>query len=172
MAGARRQFDCLRLTGLHASRWNWWRLLYFGSLFLQRSRWCGALLQCWCVTFLRCTVDTSSYSSPIRTYMDNYHSMCVSHGLVFSRSSGFRFNAFTGCVWAFDPSKPLTRMLPGSSPCELRLMLLDLDISTEGFHDVIIENLAASPTWQSWHISPGDVTSLRRRWPKAVFRTM
>ena len=48
----------------------------------------------------------------------------------------------------------------------------DSKIATDGFHDVIAENLAASPTWRSWHISPGDVTSLRRRWPKAVFRIM
>ena len=73
---------------------------------------------------------------------------------------------------AFDPSKPLTRMLLGSSPCELQLMLPDLDIGPEGFYDVLIENLAASPTWRSRHISPGDVTSARRRWPKAIFRTM
>ena len=110
--------------------------------------------------------------------MDNYHSMRVSHdsdksdpkdlcslGVVDLTLSPDAFG-----LQAFDPSKPLTRMLPGSSPCELRLMLPD--ISTEGFHDVIIENLAASLTWRSRHISPGDVTSLGRRWPKAVFRTM
>ena len=73
---------------------------------------------------------------------------------------------------AFDPTKPLTHMLPGSSPCELQLMLLDGDVGPEGFHDVIIENLAASPTWRSLHIAPANVTSLCRLWPKAVFRTM
>ena len=73
---------------------------------------------------------------------------------------------------AFDSPKPLTRMLPGSSPCELRLMLPDGEVGPEGFHDVIIENLAASPTWRSRHIAPGNVNSLRRRWPKVVFRTM
>ena len=56
---------------------------------------------------------------------------------------------------AFDVSKPLTRMLPGSSPNELHLMIPDLGIAPEGFHDVVIENLAASPTWRSRHISPG-----------------
>ena len=30
---------------------------------------------------------------------------------------------------AFDVSKPLTRMLAGSSPCELRFMLPDSDIA-------------------------------------------
>ena len=170
MAGARLPFDCWRLTGLHASRWNRWRLFYFESLFLQRSRWCGALLQCWCVMFLRCTVDyimdTSSYSSPMRTHMDKkYHSMCVSHDSdrsdpkdlcsfgVIDLDLSLSPDAFG--LRAFDPSKPLTRMLPGSSACELRLMLPDLDIGPEGFHDVLVENLAASPTWWSRHISPG-----------------
>ena len=56
---------------------------------------------------------------------------------------------------AFDVSRPLTCMLPGSSPNELRLMIPDWGIAPEGFHDVVIENLAASPTWRSRHISPG-----------------
>ena len=37
--------------------------------------------------------------------------------------------------------------LANSSPCELRLMLPDSKIATDGFHDVFVENLAASPTW-------------------------
>ena len=187
MAVARLPFDCWRLTGLYASCWNWWRLLYFGGLFLQRSHLHSALLQCWCFTFLRCTVadnkDTSSYNSPIRTYVDNYYSLCVSHDAdrsdpkdlcslgVVDLDLAISPDAFG--LRAFDVSiKLLTRMLPGSSLCELRLMIPDLGIAPEGFHDVLIENLAASLTWQSRHISPGDVTLLRRRWPKAVFRTM
>ena len=70
---------------------------------------------------------------------------------------------------AFDVSK---HMLPGSSPNELRLLIPDLGIAPTGFHDVVIENLVASPTWRSRYLHPGDVTSLRRRWPKALFRTM
>ena len=73
---------------------------------------------------------------------------------------------------AFDSKLPLTRMLPGCSPCELRLLLPDSKIGTDGFHDVVIENLSASPAWRSSHVSPADVMSLRRQWPKAVFRTM
>ena len=73
---------------------------------------------------------------------------------------------------AFDDSLPNTRMLPGSSPCELRLLLPDSKIGTDGFQDVIIENLSASTTWRSRHVSPSDVTALRRRWPKTVFKEM
>ena len=36
----------------------------------------------------------------------------------------------------------------------------------------MIENLAATPTWWSSHVSPSDMTALRRRWPRAVLRTM
>ena len=45
-------------------------------------------------------------------------------------------------------------------------------MGSDGFHDVVIENLAATPAWQSSHVSPSDMTALRRRWPRAVFRTM
>ena len=51
-------------------------------------------------------------------------------------------------------------------------MLPDSMLGTNGFHDVLIDNLATSPSWRLGHISPADVTALRRRWPKAVFKTM
>ena len=44
---------------------------------------------------------------------------------------------------AFDAEQPVKRMLPGSSPCELRLMLPDDKLGIDGFHDVIIDNLSA-----------------------------
>ena len=59
---------------------------------------------------------------------------------------------------AFDTDKPITRILPGSTPCELRLMLPDARLGIDGFHDVIIDNLSASPTWRSSHVSPADIT--------------
>ena len=73
---------------------------------------------------------------------------------------------------AFNMTKPLTCMLTGQFANELRLLIPDLGIAPEGFHDVVIENLAATPTWWSRRLLPGDATSLRRRWPKALFRTM
>ena len=72
---------------------------------------------------------------------------------------------------AFDHEKLITRMLPGSTLCELWLMLPDSQLGTDGFHYVIIDNLAASPAWRSTHISPADITALRRHWPKTVFKT-
>ena len=49
---------------------------------------------------------------------------------------------------AFDHEKPLTRMLPGSTPCELQLMLPDSTMGSDGFHDVVIENLRTWPLLQ------------------------
>ena len=129
-------------------------------------------------------MDTLVSSSPIQTYMDNSHKMRVSNDAdtsdpkdlcslgVVDLDLSLSPDAFG--LRAFDSTKPLTRMLPGSFPCqrEFRLILPDLKIVMDGFHDVIIENLAASPTWRSRHISPGDVTALRRRWSNAVFKTM
>ena len=43
---------------------------------------------------------------------------------------------------AFDEKIPITRMLPGSSPCELRLLLPDTKIGKDGFHDVVVETLS------------------------------
>ena len=72
----------------------------------------------------------------------------------------------------FDATKPVTRLLPGSSPCELRLMLPDDKLGIDGFHDILVENLSGTPTWRSLHVSPADMTLLRRRWPKAIFNTL
>ena len=69
-------------------------------------------------------------------------------------------------------TSPIAQMLLGSTPCELWLMLLDAKLGIDGFHDIIIENLTASPTWRWSHISPANITALRRRWPKDVFRTL
>ena len=73
---------------------------------------------------------------------------------------------------AFDEKMPVTRMLPGSSPCDLRLLIPDTKIGQDGFHDVVIENLIGTATWRSRHVSPSDVIALRRRWPKVVFQVM
>ena len=62
---------------------------------------------------------------------------------------------------AFDEKMPITRMLPGSSPCELRLLLPDNNIRKDVFHDVMVENLIVSSTWRSRHVSPSDVIALR-----------
>ena len=62
---------------------------------------------------------------------------------------------------AFNDKLPLARMLPVSNLRELRLLLPDSKIGMDG-----------SPTWRSSNVMPADVTALRRRWPRAVFRTM
>ena len=99
-----------------------------------------------------------SYGSPVRTYVDNHYSMRVSNdgdtsepkdlfslGVV-DLDLSISPDAFG--LRAFDVSKPLTRMLPGPFPNQLRLLIPDLGIARAGFHDVVIENLAATPTWR------------------------
>ena len=73
---------------------------------------------------------------------------------------------------AFDKTKAVMRMLPGSPPCELRLMVPDDKLGKDGFHDVMIENLSGTLAWRSSYVSPAEVTSLRRQWLKAVFETL
>ena len=127
-------------------------------------------------------MGTPSYGSPVRTYVNNQYSMCVSHDVDRSDPKGLSSSgvvdldlSITPDVFglrAFDMAKPLTRMLPGQFANELRLMIPDLGIAPEGFHDIVIEDLAATLTWRSRRLIPGDVTSLRRRWSKILFRTM
>ena len=109
----------------------------------------------------------------LQTYLDNTHWMRVSNdreesdpmnlGLLGVVDLDFSLSPDVFVLRAFDDKLPLTRMLPGSSPCELRLLLPDFRIGTDGFHDVVIENLSVSPTWRSSHVAPADVTALRRR---------
>ena len=73
---------------------------------------------------------------------------------------------------AFDEKMPITRMLPGSGPCDLRLLIPDAVLGKKGFHDVVIENLLGTSVWRSKHVTPADVIGLRQRWPKAVFHVM
>ena len=73
---------------------------------------------------------------------------------------------------AFDEEMPKTRMLPGSGPCDLRLLIPDVGLGQMGFHDVVIENLLGTSVWRSKHVTPADVIGLRQRWPKAVFHVM
>ena len=63
-------------------------------------------------------------------------------------------------------------MLPGSGPCDLRLLLPDVGLGDTGFHDVVIENLLGTSVWRSRHVTPADIIGLRQRWPKAVFQVM
>ena len=45
----------------------------------------------------------------------------------------------------------------------------DLGNAPEGFHDILIKDVSATLSWWSRRLLPGEVTSLRRRWPKICF---
>ena len=121
-------------------------------------------------------------SSAIATYRSKANHMSRSH----DENGSIRMNMYSLGVTdldlsispyvfglrAFDKTKAVTRMLLGSSPCELRLMVPEDKLGKDGFHDVMIENLSGTPAWRSSYVSPAEVTSLRRQWPKAVFETL
>ena len=127
-------------------------------------------------------MDTPGFCSPIRTYQKNSHRMRVSNDQDGSEATTLCSLGVVDLDLSLSPDvfglKLLTiasrsqNFLPGSIPSELRLLLPDSKIGTDGFHDVIIENLSASTMWCSRHVSSSDVTALRRRWPKTVFKEM
>ena len=127
-------------------------------------------------------MDAPGFTSPIRTYRENLSIMRVSNDPNGSESTnpcslGVVDLDLTVCpdvfgLRAFDEKMPVTRMLPGSNPCDLRLLIPDTKIGQNGFHDVVIENLIGTEIWRSRYVSPSDVIALRRRWPQAVFQVM
>ena len=127
-------------------------------------------------------MDAPGFASPIHTYRQNLSKMRKSNDPNGSETTnlcslGVVDLDLTVCpdvfgLRAFDEKMPVTRMLPGSSLCDLRLLIPDTKIGQDGFHDVVIENLIGTSTWRSRHVSPSDVLGLRRRWPQAVFQVM
>ena len=127
-------------------------------------------------------MDAPGLASPIRAYRQNLCQMRKSNDPgesepTYLGSLGVLDLDLTVCpdafgLRAFDEKMPITRMLPGSSPCDLRLLIPDTGIGQDGFHDVIIENLLGTSNWRSKHVTPADVIGLSRRWPKAVFHVM
>ena len=73
---------------------------------------------------------------------------------------------------AFDSGEPISLMLPGQFPNELRVLMPDAGAAPVAFHDIIITDLGATPEWRTRRIVTGEVTLLRRCWPKIVFTTM
>ena len=127
-------------------------------------------------------MDAPEFALPIRNYRQNLSTMRESNDPNGSESTnlcslGVVDLDLTVCLdvfglRAFDEKMSVTRMLPCSSPCDLRLLIPDITIGPDGFHDVVIDNLIGTSTWRSRHVSPSDVIALRRRWPQAVFQVM
>ena len=171
------------LTGLFVDTWTWWQIFDFRDCDSPTRRVCGTLQSC-CALLRQSTVtitmSTLGHSSAIWAYraqaqkmpssLDGNGSIPMDMSSLGVMDLDLSLSPDAFGLRAFDHGRPITRMLPGSNPCELRLMLPDSMLGTKGFHDVLIDNLAASPSWRSSHISPADVTALRRRWPQAVFK--
>ena len=165
-----RSFSSGLLTGWCKCAWTWWQWFVFGdcdsAAGSDTSTYCTALT--WRSTIL---MTGLGQSSAIAAYLGQANSMRQSH----NENGSIQMNIYSLGVMhldlsispdvfgfrAFDADKPLTRMQPRSSPC-----------GNDGFHDVLIEKLSATPTWRSSHVASADMTSLRRRCPKAVFNTL
>ena len=127
-------------------------------------------------------MDTPGFASPIRVYKENLCQMRKSNDPIeaeptYLDSLGVLDLDISLCpdafgLRAFGEKMPITRMLPGSGPCDLRLLIPDAGLGKEGFHDVVIENLLGTSVWRSKHVTPADVIGLRQRWPRAVFHVM
>ena len=125
---------------------------------------------------------TPGFASPIRAYQDNLCRMKKSHDVGESEQISLDSLGVLDVdlslgpdpfgLRAFDELLPNSRMLPGSGPCDLRILIPDAAIGQDGFHDVVIENLLGTSVWRSQHVSEADVLGLRSRWPKAVFQVM
>ena len=119
----------------------------------------------------RTMMDAPGFASPLRNYQQNLSKMRESNDPNASESTnlcslGVVDLDLTVCpdvfgLRAFDEKMPVTRMLPGSSPCDLRLLIPDTTIGQDGFHDVVIENLIGTSEWRSRHVSPSDLIALR-----------
>ena len=130
------------------------------------------LLQC----HSSAVMDAPDYGSPVGTYVHNYYCMRKSHDADFSEPQGLSSLgvlhldlSITLDVFglrAFDGSKPLTRMLSAN---ELRLLVPDMDIIPQGLHDILIDDLSASPTSRCCHVSHGDITYLRQHGRRSYF---
>ena len=152
-------------------------------------------IYCCCVLFLRCLeflppeffyclllwchctdmMDAPSYGSPVRTYVTNQYSMRVSNDVDHSDQQSLSSLGVVDLdlsimpdvfgLGAFDIAKPFMRMMPGQFPNEIRVMIPDLGNAPEGFHNIVLENLSATPGWRSRRLLPGDATTLCWRWP-------
>ena len=139
-------------------------------------------LRCYLLILWQSTdeMDAPTHGLPVKTFEDNHYSMRLSNDVDHSDPVGLSSLGVVELdlaivpdvfgLRAFDSAKPITRMLPGQFPNELRVLIPDLGIAPEGFHD--ISDLSATPAWRTSRLSPGDVTSLRRRWPRILFHAM
>ena len=110
-------------------------------------------------------MDTPGFASPIRVFQNSLYHMRRSNDVndkeqtvldslgVLDLDLSYGPDSFG--LKAFDEEKPITRMLPGSGPCDLRLLLPDVGLGDTGFHDVVIENLLGTSVWRSRHVHSG-----------------
>ena len=131
------------------------------------------------------TMGDSYLDGPVKKYVDDYYCMRTSTDNDFSEPTGLSSLGVVDLdtsiapdvfgLRAFDPPpppEPISRMLPGKTQHNLRVLVPDAAASPVNFHDIVLEDLRATPEFLARQIVPAEVTSLRRRWPSVVFATM
>ena len=156
-----------KLTGWCICAWTLWRRFDFGDCDLATDS--DILTDCTALTWQSTVLMTGlGQGSAIAAYQEQANRMWQSH----DENGSLQMNMYSLDVMvldlsispdvfdlrAFNANKLVSRMLPGSTPCELRLMLPDAKLGINVFHDVIIENLAASSTWWLSYVTPADIT--------------
>ena len=137
-SAVRWSFGCWMLTDLYVIAENWQQKFDFCDCDSLFGRVRGHLQSCCAFLWLGTVahiMSTLGHSSPIWAHQAQAHQMLCSHDAkgsipmdmcslgVVDLDLSISPDAFG--LRAFDHEKPLTRMLPGSTPCELRLMLHD-----------------------------------------------
>ena len=128
-----RSFGSGLLTGWCIYAWTSQQCFFFSdcdsATDSETLTYCTALA--WQST-IRLVMSGLGQNSVIAAYQSQANCMRRSH----DENGSIQMNMYSLGVFglrAFDTTKPVTRMLPGSSPCELRLMLPDDRLGIDGF---------------------------------------
>ena len=117
-------------------------------------------------------MDTSYNDGAVRTHAYNYHSMRSSNDYVINESVDLSslgvIDLDTSIVpdafglRAFDSQKSVIQMLPRDFRNTVRILVPDAEATPLDFHDILLESLAATPTFWAKRIHLSEFTSLWR----------
>ena len=149
-------FTVLCSVGTHIPSWLRWCVLCGHNLLLKVRCLVVGLPGLVCRIFwpwLTTAMDDSSYGELVRKYVDDYYSMRSSNDNDQADPVGLSslgvVDLYTSSLledfglWAFDSREPISRMLPGQFPNELRVLIPDAGTAPVAFHDIVMTDLGA-----------------------------
>ena len=123
-------FGCWLLTSLYVATWTCWRLFDLKDCDSQRGRWCGSLQGCYAL-FRQSTVTNTMSTLGIVHRFGHIERRPMRCGFPMMTTGRFRRICAPSAWWVW------THLVYGLSTIKSR------------FHDVLIDNLAVSPSWRS-----------------------